>query len=256
MKHEVIIDKDKCFGCGLCAKDCVSFDIEIMDGKASSLKKGCIACGHCEAICPEGAITLTGFEDSIEEFDKQTRLNPEELLKAIKSRRSIRNFKEDKIPKEVVDMILEAGRLAPTAANRQNISYVVLDEKLSECERIAIKKSRKVLNAGKKIIPMLSTLNVDDNFFLKKAPIAIVIFSSDKISASLAAENMAFMAEANGLGVLYSGFFTSYVNMTTKIKKIMGVTKKAKAVTTLVIGYPDVEYKRTTHRESLDVKRL
>lgn len=255
MKHEVIINKEKCIGCGLCVKDCVSFDIELKDEKATSLKRGCISCGHCEAICPQGAIKLTGFEDTVEEFDKQTRLNPDELLQAIKTRRSIRVFKEDKIPSEVIDMILEAGRLAPTAANRQTIRYAVLEEKITECEKIATTKARKLINAGKKVIPMLSSLNFDEHFFFKKAPVAIVIFSNDKISASLAAENMAFMAEANGLGVLYSGFFTGYVNMSKKIRKIIGINKKSKAVTTLVIGYPDVEYKRTAHRESLNVIR-
>ncbi len=38
MKHQVIFDQDKCIGCGLCVKDCVSFDIEIQDGKAKSLQ--------------------------------------------------------------------------------------------------------------------------------------------------------------------------------------------------------------------------
>lgn len=67
---------------------------------------------------------------------------------------------------------------------------------------------------------------------------------------------MAFMAEAYGLGVLFSGFFTTCVNMNSKIRKIMGVPKKPKAVTTLVIGYPAVKYHRTPHRKPLNMKRV
>ena len=48
---------------------------------------------------------------------------------------------------------------------------------------------------------------IDDHFFFKKAPAAIVVVSRDKIDGALAAANMALMAEACGLGVLYSGFF-------------------------------------------------
>ena len=98
--------------------------------------------------------------------------------------------------------------------------------------------------------------NIDNDFFFKKAPLVIVIFGKDVVSASLAAQNMAFMAEANGLGVLFSGFFTACVNMSSRIRKIMGITKKPKAVTTLVIGYPAVKYHRTPHRKPLDLKRV
>ena len=99
-------------------------------------------------------------------------------------------------------------------------------------------------------------MEINDSFFFKKAPVVIVIFGNDKVSASLAAENMAFMAEANGLGVLFSGFFTTCVNISSKIRKIMGISKKPKAVTTLVIGYPAVKYYRTPHRKPLKIKRL
>lgn len=86
--------------------------------------------------------------------------------------------------------------------------------------------------------------------------IVIVIFGKDVVSASLAAQNMAIMAEAQGLGVLFSGFFTTCVNMSSRIRKIMGVPKKPKAVTTLVIGYPAVKYRRTPHRKPLNLKKM
>lgn len=98
-------------------------------------------------------------------------------------------------------------------------------------------------------------MEIDEHFFFKKAPYVILILGKDKVSASLAAENMAFMAEANGLGVLFSGFFTICVNLSAKIRKIIGIEKNPKAVTTLVIGYPAVKYHRTVHRKPLKIKR-
>lgn len=255
-KQMVCIDTEKCVGCGLCKSDCVGCDIEIVNGKAVARGQSCILCGHCEAICPQGAVKLTGFEDEVEEFNEQVRLHPAELMAAIKTRRTVRQFADKKVSAEILDMIFEAGRMAPTGANSQGTEYVLLDEKKDECEAVAVAMFSKLINTGKKLTSRLSSMEINDSFFFKKAPVVIVIFGNDKVSASLAAENMAFMAEANGLGVLFSGFFTTCVNISSKIRKIMGISKKPKAVTTLVIGYPAVKYFRTPHRKPLKIKRV
>ena len=48
----IIIDKEKCIGCGKCVKDCVSEKLGLIDGKAVFKYERCIQCGHCFAICP------------------------------------------------------------------------------------------------------------------------------------------------------------------------------------------------------------
>lgn len=254
--HQVVIDSEKCVGCGLCKKDCVGFDIDIVDGKAIARGNSCIMCGHCEAICPQNAIKITGFEDETVESKEQVRLNPEQLMEAIRTRRTIRQFTDKPVPQDIIDMIFEAGRMAPTGANSQGTSYVLLEEKKAECEAVAVGIFSKLIGLGKKFIPQLSSMEISENFFFKKAPLVIVIFGKDAVSASLAAENMTFMAEAYGLGVLFSGFFTTCVNRSSKIRKLMGVGKKPKAVTTLVIGYPAVKYHRTVHRKPLKLKKV
>lgn len=251
--YKIIVDSEKCIGCGLCKADCVASDIEVTDGKAQPKGLACIGCGHCEAICPKGAVTLTGVEDTVEEFEEQVRLDPDRLMAAIRTRRTIRKFTKQEVPQEIVDRIIEAGRLAPTGGNGQGTRYVILRDKLSACEEVAVNIFRTGAGLGKGLIAYLRTMNIDDHFFFKEAPLVIVLCANDTVSASLAAENMAFMAEACGLGVLYSGFFTACVNLSPKIRKLMGIGRKPKAVTTMVIGYPAVKYHRTARRKPADV---
>jgi len=54
-----------------------------------------------------------------------------EMLDTIRRRRSIRNYKSDPIPKDVLDKLLEALRLAPSAGNRQPYKFIfVQDEEI------------------------------------------------------------------------------------------------------------------------------
>lgn len=59
MNNTIIIDKEKCIGCGLCVKDCVASAIKLEGGKAEVFKD-CIECGHCFAVCPQNAVDMKG----------------------------------------------------------------------------------------------------------------------------------------------------------------------------------------------------
>ncbi len=53
---------------------------------------------------------------------------PESLLALLKGRRSIRRYRPDPVPEEMVAQILEAGRWAPSASNRQPWSFIVVQD--------------------------------------------------------------------------------------------------------------------------------
>lgn len=252
-EYRIEIHEDSCIGCGACVRDCVCGNLAVEDGTVKDLQNRCILCGHCEAVCPVHAIELAGFEDIVEDFDRDTRLDPKTLLQAIKTRRSVRHFTAEKVPHEVRDLIIEAGRQAPTGSNAQVTSYVVIEDRIAELEAEAVEVLNRMM-AGAGTDPT-GAKRVSGDFFFKGAPMAIVILGKDAVSASLAAENMAFMAEACGLGVLYSGYFTACVSRSREMRAHMGLTDE-KAVTTLVLGYPDVTYLRTVHRKPAVVQYL
>lgn len=255
-QHQVIIDSNNCVGCGMCAKVCIAHNIAINNKKAEIVLDDCLMCGQCTAVCPKKAISISGY--NTEQIDKRgdIRLKPDDILEVIRFRRTIRHFKETKIPKEVILQILEAGRLTHTAKNAQDVSFVVLDQEKNRIEKMAVRLFRKMKPFADLFSPMARNNKISDHFFFFNAPIAIVILAKEKTNGILAAQNMEFVAEAHGLGVLYSGYFTMAVNASPKIKSEIKVPRGKSAAMTLVLGYPDIKFLRSVQRKKLDVKYM
>jgi len=252
-EHDVSVDRSLCVKCGACQKDCVFRAIVLTEHGAEVTGQECAKCGHCVAVCPANAVSMSGYDDVPEEIESGFQLDPEALLKKIKFRRSMRYFTDEAVAREDIDKILDAGRFTPTAKNMQGVSYVVIRDNIDEYERIAVSKLRRIKPLADPFIGRYRNFTIEDNFFFKGAPVAIVIRANDILDGALAASLMELMAQSLGLGVLYSGFFTRVAMMTGKLKKKLALSRQDKIVTTLVIGHPAVTYKRTVQRENARV---
>jgi len=212
-----------------------------------------LKCGHCVAICPQKAVSISGYEDSPEEIPNDLALEPEMLLTLIKSRRSIRQFTDQDVSPEIVSRIIEAGRYTPTGMNRQGVSYVVLRENKDDYERIAVSWFRRLRPFVGIFLKHFRHIHIDDHYFFKGAPVVIVIKAENSatgaIDAALAASAMELTARAYGLGALYLGFFSIIAKLSRKLKRKLSVVSKGKTVTALVLGYPAVTYHRMAQRE-------
>lgn len=165
-------------------------------------------------------------------------------------------MRKTEIPKKVIQQILEAGRLTHTAKNTQDVSFVVLMDEKDRIEKMAVKAFKAVKPIANLFSPMARNHKISDHFFFFNAPAVIIILAKNKTNGVLAAQNMEFVAEANGLGVLYSGFFTMAANTSHKIKKTIRVPKGKKVAMTLVLGYPNVKFLRSTPHKELDVRYM
>ena len=141
------------------------------------------------------------------------------LLDVILNRRSIRRYENKEIPKDVLDKIVEAGRQAPSAANRQPYHFVIVTD--SE-----IKKELKGRFSR----------------FLKDAPVVIVGCANPKalltgkwatVDTTIALENMALAAWSLGIGSCWIGSFNE-----EKTKELLKIPEDWKVVALVTFGYP------------------
>lgn len=75
VKKVIIIDEEKCVGCGLCAQVCKQSAIEIIDGKAKVTREDyCDGIGNCLPVCPVDAISFGKVDEKVDENTKVENL--------------------------------------------------------------------------------------------------------------------------------------------------------------------------------------
>ncbi len=148
-------------------------------------------------------------------------MDPQALLDLIRSRRSIRRFRDDPPPREVLDLLVEAARWAPTNHNRQGFRLVVLLDR-QEIGRLAslVRSSLQELAGTHLAQPLAEELIASASWFggapvlvlvYHKRPVAVgggllegtshpELISGEPLSAAMAVENMLLVAAAQGLG--------------------------------------------------------
>ncbi len=249
-QHKITIDKENCSKCGLCVKDCPMNILEMTNEGANVKQEVCLFCGHCLAICPKNVVSISGFEDEPIELTEPKLVNAEEFLTHMKTRRSIRHFKADKVSKEMLDKIIAAGQYSPTGSNSQNVSYTVLQDDLKTFENIAIDILTVFFKNIGAVNKAYANIVMGENYLFKKAPLVIVIKSTNDVDGTIAAASMEIMANALGLGVFYSGMFARAAQNSPELSKMLEVGENDKVVTALVVGHPDVKYLRTAPKET------
>lgn len=257
------IDEKKCIGCGACEKDCFFQAIQVKENKANVLKD-CFHCGHCVAVCPAGAVSMPDYpmEDVKEYRAEDFSMDAEQLLNFIQFRRSVRQFKKKSLPHAEIARILEAGRFTPTAGNRQDVSYIVLQKELEEFKPLAWEGLDALIEMeGFPYTRMLKPIRqahqenpAEDGLFFGADTLLLVFGESSVLSAGLAACSIELMAQAKGIGVLYSGFLQGIINISPKAKAFLGLDGKKTLCACMLLGYPDVRYWRTTPRKPAEVQ--
>lgn len=130
MPYFTVIE-DLCRKDGICASVCPAHAIKGPKGALPFMRPGgessCIACGQCMAFCPHGAarIDVLPAEDLLP-IDRSLLPKVEAVNMLIRTRRSIRHFKKEAVPRELLERVLAETRHAPSAKNRRPVRWLVV----------------------------------------------------------------------------------------------------------------------------------
>ncbi|MCJ7609743.1 nitroreductase family protein [Candidatus Bathyarchaeota archaeon] len=136
------------------------------------------------------------------------------------SRRSIRKYLDKPIPKDVMGKILEAGRQAPSAGNRQPWHFIVITDE----------HTKEALSHGRY------------NTFLKDAAATIVAcgyIGTDEskkwstVDTTIALQNIVLASWDLGVGSCWIGDFKE-----AEVKQLLGIPNDYHVVCILSLGYP------------------
>lgn len=246
-----------------CKQVCIMDNIEVNE-VARETETTCFDCGQCSTSCPTNAIFIkaySGQEERIEEYDVQDMpVSYESMLQLYKQRRTVRWFKDDKVPMETFKKLMEAAYYSPNRQNIQDVEFVVVDEKIEEFITLVydiIRVKEKELFRIKQLGEYLQ----DENRNPKRHPLLweghqlLLAFSESKTDADIAMTRVELMAYALGLG----GFYSLFINMSDEIdherlmKFFPEIDSKKHMCVAFIIGYPRLKYLRTRPHKKINL---
>lgn len=281
----IITNNELCKGCGTCVLCCPeTVFLQSREGEPPEVVREeiCISCGQCVAICPQGAISHPDFpQGSIKPVNQDNIPSVEQILEMLKTRRSVRAFKDKPVEKEMIEKIVDGARFAPSGHNAQSTGFIVVQDKdtlnnISESSARYLAKTIKQLRnplvrtlllmvARHEIEGVLHLLPdferiVNDvqngkDTVLFNAP-ALLFFHADKsinfsdVNATLSLHNAALVIYGLGLGSFYAGYLVSACKRDDSIPGLLSLPKNHQIFGALAVGYPKFKFKNWIERKS------
>ncbi len=153
-----------------------------------------------------------------------------DVTTAIRTRRSVRRYKRKDIPDNVLKEVLEAARLAPSAANRQAWELIVVKDPQLRADLVPFCKNQK---------------------FVEECSVFLVAVEDpqmkwSRVDVSIMVDHITLAAHERGLGSCWIGAFDK-----EKVGQTLGVPEGRSVAVCLTLGYPD-ESPEARPRKSMD----
>ncbi|NNG01714.1 MAG: 4Fe-4S binding protein [Desulfobacteraceae bacterium] len=258
------IDASKCNRDDLCSLECSYGFMFNKDDDGYPVidkdlyEKYCIGCQHCIAVCPTGAISDAGYsQEDLERVDRKQAVPATVAAHHLKTRRSIRTFKDKPVPEEAIREFMEITRWSPTASNSQQLKWLVVKEKenISQLAALVIDWIK-----GMKAYPeIIEQWDAGNDIILRRAPhLAIVTAPKEYfwgyVDAATAISHLELFAPTVGLGTCWAGYFTRCASQFKPLTDSLELGPEQIVTGALMFGYPSHRFKAIPARNEVKLK--
>ncbi len=264
----IVIDEQQCNKDGLCAFECPAAVIQLQKGTGypemvAGGEVSCIRCGHCVAVCPEGALSHKYCtREECPPIDPKLVLTEQQAVQFLRSRRSIRLYQDKPVEKEKIQRLIEIARYAPTAINSQLVEWLVVDDKSKikkiaglaiDCFRQDLKEDPQATETAS-LPRIVAAWDAGYDAVLRNAP-ALVVASAPKeafhgmVDLTLALCYLDLVAPTLGLGTTWAGLLQRALLSSPSLKEALGIPAEHPHHYPMMLGYPKVKYYRLPERK-------
>ena len=264
----VTIDAELCNGCDICANICPyaifsKGEKERVPSVSRERVAACCQCGHCGAVCPAGAISLScPCAGPLLEYSREPPVTAGQLMQHIAGRRSIRHYTQDKVPKDVLEQVFSLVRYAPTGMNRQTVHWRVIHDPSRVRQLagavIAWAKETQRSSPGHPLAPLFPVLtgawDQGIDLVCHGAPHLIIAHGHRDdpavcTDAVIALTHLDLAAPVFHLGTCWGGLVQIAFEASPDIAEMVGIPEDHHPLYAMMIGYPRYQYLRIPRRD-------
>ena len=257
------VDGDKCKRDGLCQAECPMALIFLEDRKSlptpvPGAEDVCINCGHCVAICPHGALSLRTMPlEDCPPIRHELAVSPDQVSQLLRGRRSIRVYKSQPVPRDLLRRLIELARYAPSGKNVQPVQWKVFMERarIQELSGLVVDWMRNVIKENPKLAEMLNLELVvrrwekGHDTICRESPHLIVTHAHKNErtapqACTLALGYLELAAPSMGLGACWAGYFNTAANLWPPLLEALGLPEGHITYGCMMVGFPSFTYHR------------
>jgi len=151
-----------------------------------------------------------------------------DLFETIKNRRSIRQFTNQNVPDEMVEKLVEAARLAPTAGNSQAFQLVIVRQEDQKQRLAHAAFGQKQVQTASVVFVVCADLKKAQESYSDRGKSLYCIQDTAAVT-----ENILLAACSMGLGTCWIGAFNE-----DEAKKVINAPEDMRPVAMIPVGYP------------------